>query len=402
MVTYNNIRRASRRSLLAVLTSIATLGMATDPALAQQYSGGGTPAGFNLSDIPLAEGEQIVSTDGGLPGSNFQYGGSNYQTVTPSAVPTAASGGGKFISPMSTGSCATGNCGSSSCGTGNCAPGTELAGVYGRRYDLGGNSRLGMGGNVCGPTCDPYVYASVEMLYLRHHQASGFVTGTSSSFSDFDFEFGSRITVGALPDCRNGYEFSFTGPLEWDTDNGLGSGVANYQRLEAEYLSFELNRTLVGWDIVKLLYGVRYARYEETYTYRDNANSLLVSAPDNDLFGVQIGADMTYPLTCRAWADLRTRAGVFANFAEHRGMSGNKFDDEEVAGIFELGGGVRYYLTNNFHVRGGAELMYIANVASGVDQLNLNPAAISVINSKTRIDDNVFLYGFSVGAELKF
>ncbi len=388
MVTYKNIRRVSRRSLLAVLTSIATLGMAAEPLIAQQPHAAGAAPAFSLSDIPLAEGEQIISADGVPAGSHFSFGGADYQTVTPSAVPTAA-GGGTFISPMGTGSCATGNC----------APGTEIAGVYSRRYDLGGNPRLGMGGNVCGPTCDPYIYASVDALYLMHNDARGFATATSSAFDDFDYEFGARVTVGALPDCRNGYEFSFTGQFEWETDNGLGIQNVDFQRLEAEYLSFEFNRTLVGWDIVKLLYGFRYARYEETYFYRESANNLLVSNPDNDLIGVQVGADMTYPLTCRAWSDLRTRAGVFANFAEHRGTN-RKFDDEEVAGIFEFGGGVRYYLTNNFFVRGGGELMYIANVASGIDQFG--PGMTTIANRNTRINDNVFLYGFSVGAELKF
>lgn len=397
MVTYQNIRRASRRSLLAVLSSIATLGMAASTLQAQTpYAASGVPQ-FNLSDIPLADGEQIISSDAGLLGSEFQYDGANYQTVTPSAVPTAASGG-NFISPMGNGPCASGNCGPLGQHTSHCAPGTELAGVYGRRYDLGGHPRLGMAGNVCGPTCDPYIYASVEALYMDHNDASGFAMlgpTVSPAFRDFDYEFGSRITVGVLPDCRNGYEFSFTGQFEWDTNNGLAPGVAGYQRLEAEYLSFEFNRTLVGWDIVKLLYGVRYAQYEEEYTFGS-----LLSAPDNDLFGAQVGADMTYPLTCRAWTDMRARAGVFANFAEHRGSDFNKYDDEEVAGIFEFGGGVRYYLTNNFYVRGGGELMYLANVATGLDQFG--PGLASVANRKTRIDDNIFLYGFSFGAELKF
>src|SRR5690606_169846 len=45
---------------------------------------------FNLLDIPLAEGERIISTSTQDGGAVIQYEGGNYRMVDSSSVPTAA------------------------------------------------------------------------------------------------------------------------------------------------------------------------------------------------------------------------------------------------------------------------------------------------------------------------
>jgi len=451
MVNSTVFRRASRRSLLAVLASVASIGLSSVDAFSQGIAPAipiGEPVPeFNLSDIPLAEGEQIVSSDAGPGGGVIQYNGGAYKTVDPLSVPTSATGM-LHESPMMSsgyagGSCATGNCGSSTCRSGTCGTLGSRNGLSGPGVDLGGRPRLGAGGNACGPTCSPYRYGTTEALYMKHDDLNSFGSPAPFNLGDFDYELGVRVTLGTVPDCHNGYEVSFLGPFQFESDSQLVSaandinaalvaglpiaavGLSTFfdadfadQRLEADLMSFELNRTMIGWDVIKLLYGMRYIQYDEDFVYTSRRTlvgppgatgfGVLGSQTENRMIGGQLGIDMTYPLTCRMWSDMRGRAAAFANFAENRFQLSNagalqifnEADDVELAGMIEFGGGLRYYLTNNFHIRGGGELMYVTEIATALEQFG----AVMAPTTGRAIDigDSMFLFGCSVGAELKF
>jgi hypothetical protein len=451
MVNNTVFRRACRRSLLAALASVAGIGLASVDAFAQGVApaipiNGPVPE-FNLSDIPLAEGERIVSSDAGPGGAMIQFDGSTYKTVDPSSVPTAAGGMSHQSLLMSGGlaggSCATGNCGSSTCLSGSCGTLGSRNGLSGPGVDLGGRPRLGAGGNVCGPTCSPYSYGAIDTLYMKHNDLNSFGSPGPFNLRDFDYELGVRVTLGMVPDCHSGYEVSFLGPFQWGSSNQLISatneidaslvaglpiavaGLSTFfdadfaaQNLDAELMSFELNRTMIGWDVIKLLYGMRYIQYDEDFLYTsrrtvagppgDPGIGVLASRAENRMIGGQVGVDMTYPITCRMWSDLRARAGAFANFAENRFQLSNngalqifnEADTTELAGMIEFGGGLRYYVTNNFHIRGGGELMYVTEVATALEQFGpvMTPGTGRAIDA----GDSFFLFGFSLGAELKF
>jgi hypothetical protein len=451
MVNNTVFRRASSRSLLAVLASVASIGLSSVDVFAQGVAPAipiGEPVPeFNLSDIPLAEGERIVSTDAGPGGGVIQFDGSAYKTVDPLSVPTAANGMSPESPMMSSGymggSCPTGTCGSSTCRSGSCgSPGCKN-GLSGPGIDLGGRPRLGAGGNACGPTCSPYQYGAIDALYMKHNDLDSFGSPAPFNLGDFDYELGIRVTLGTVPDCHNGYEISFLGPFQWESDSQRVSAANDIdafltpgapfivdnistfldadfadQRLEAELMSFELNRTMIGWDVIKLLYGMRYIQYDEDFVYTSRRSlvgppgatgfGVLGSKTENRMIGGQLGIDMTYPITCRMWSDMRARAAAFANFAENRFQLSNagalqifnEADDVELAGMVEFSGGLRYYVTNNFHVRGGGEMMYVTEVATALDQFGSVMAPTT--GRALDVGDSFFLFGFSVGAELKF
>lgn len=455
MVNDTVFRRACKRSLLAVLASVASISIHSSDVFAQGIAPAipiGEPVPeFSRSDIPLAEGERIVSSDAGPGGGVVQFDGSAYKTIDTSAVPTAATGdmhqspmmSSGFASGFASGSCATGNCGSSSCRSGSCRTAGGSNGLNGPGIDLGGNPRLGAGGNACGPTCNPYSYGSVDALYMKHNDLSSFGSPAPFNLGDFDFELGARVTLGVVPDCHNGYEVSFLGPFQWGSSSQLTSAVDDInaalvaglpiavaglstftdaslaiQALDAELMSFEFNRTMIGWDVIKLLYGMRYIHYDEDFIYFSRrtggaapgalGDGILASRTENRMLGAQVGIDMTFPVTCRMWSDMRARAGAYANFAENRFQLTNnnalqifsEDDDVGLAGMIEFGGGLRYYLTNNFHIRGGGELMYITEVATALNQFG--PVMTPTTGRGVNAGDSIFLFGFSVGAELKF
>lgn len=443
MVTKKTIRCVGRRLLLAFLASAGTAGVTALPAAAQTGSHmppvAGPAVSFGLNDVPLAPGEKIVSSSGSM-GSMLQHGGGSYQIIDPSAVPTASNPGTEMtvsempmMSPTAMPSHSMGSY-SGSCATGNCGNSGFYSGGMGKQG-------LGMGGNACGPTCNPYLYASLEGLYMMNTNVDNYTRSRNFVLDDFDFEFGVRATLGIVPDCRNGMEVSFTGPFEWETAGTRGSAAGNLdallvprsglpvlttfndataqsQRYEAEYFSLELNRTLIGWEICKLLYGLRYVDYDEDYLFATRINNNvptpiadiggLSSNTQNQMIGAQVGAEMTFPLSCKVWSDFRGRAGAYANFAENDFTLVNagttlvrNFDDAvELAGIFEIGGGLRYYFNDDFHIRAGTELWYMTGVATAIDQFSarLRPSTGRNVN----IDDDVLVVGVSLGAELKF
>jgi hypothetical protein len=235
----------------------------------------------------------------------------------------------------------------------------------------------------------------------------------------------------------HGCEATFTGPLKWELSGaaadpafGLGTllvpgnpvAAANlsafsnadfqFQTYTAEYWSLEVNKTLVGWDIAKLLAGFRYISYEEEFAYYSqnlNDAGLLFSQADNQMYGFQVGMDLLYPISKNAYTDLRSRLGAFVNYAKSNVLLDNAgvrvlatADDKyELAGILELGSGIRYQVGQMLSVRAGVELWYLTQVATARDQIGSNVIRPAT-GLSTRSNGDFLISGMSVGAELKF
>jgi hypothetical protein len=290
--------------------------------------------------------------------------------------------------------------------------------------------------DACAP-CNPYEYALVEGLYMQRDGDDRFTLSQDFDMGDFDFEFAPRITIGMVPDCVHGYEVSWTGPFEWDMSGQLNDAAFDIQTLltpglpvaganlstfsdatfqrqtySVDYWSLEANKTLHGWDMAKLLAGFRYINYDEDYNYlTQNATGggLLRSAVDNQLFGLQVGMDLLFPVCCHGYSDFRARAGGFVNSVDsdvrliNAGSTviANFDDDTELAGIFEIGSGFRYQVGEILSLRAGVELWYLTGVATAPNQLSngvMRPSTGRAIQA----DEDILFTGFTVGGELKF
>ena len=474
MVTKKTIRCYGRRTLIALLATAGCVGMPPESAIAQSgtplrraMNGGaaygaapryGAVTTTSTDGIVLAPGETLVP-DGAMGGKTmsgpaFEHDGMSYQVIDSSSVPTAvgnSTGGGEMpmLQSPNYGGYATNGYAGGNCATGNCGSSSSSAG----RFGTGQGGKLGSGGNACGPTCNPYIYAGLDALYFTNRNVDNFTLSPDFFMNDFDYSFGVRGTVGMVPNCRNGMEVSFVSPMQWNTSallNRAGGGidtflrpggtltrdslsgfgqpgvpavppglpipaflsVAQQQDFSAEYYSLEASRTLIGWEVMKFLYGARYVNYDEDLLYQSQNTlgnrGVLASSTQNRMIGGQVGLDMTYPLSCKLWSDFRGRAGAYANFAENQfGLSNastvvarNFDDDVQLAGVFEIGGGARYYLTDDFHLRAGAELWYLAGVASAQSQFDSNIRQDT--GRSLRSDDDVLMFGITLGGEWKF
>ena len=307
-----------------------------------------------------------------------------------------------------------------------------------------GNCRKGGGssyplGNLCAP-CEPFCYVSFDALVMQRH-SNNFTASPGFLMDNYDYEWIPRLTIGRVPDCVHGCELSFTGVAEWNrfgaASNPSGGietyltpvlpfttadmsafidSIAQSQALTAEYWSVEANKTLVGYDVAKLLFGIRYIDYQETYTYlaeRDIPGALtpttfgsLTSEVKNRLLGLQGGLDLLYPICNRGYTDFRSRAGVFANFADLDFDFINNLDTAliindngvNVAGVIEIAGGLRFQVTDCISIRAGGELWWFGEMATATDQFRNQIGG----NNRVRTKDNFFVAGGTFGAELRY
>lgn len=304
----------------------------------------------------------------------------------------------------------------------------------------------GFGGGMACPTCDPYRYASVEALFMRREGIDNFTVARDFALDDLDFEWAPRITVGVVPDCVNGFEVGFTGVLDWESDvsvrqnnayatllgevaaadlDAFGSVAANQadaqrQIYDSQFWSVEMNRTMMAWDVAKLLIGGRYIDFEEDFSYSsfngpDNATfddsnvGLLQNSAANRMIGLQVGADIYNPIGRFSSSYVRARAGGYLNLAESsiyvindgNVLANGSEESSEIAGMFEFGTGVRYQVGELMAVRGGFEAWYLTGVATSEEQIS--SATVTPTFGRSLIaDDDVFFIGLTFGAELKY
>lgn len=395
-----------------------------------------------ITSNSVTSAQSFSSGEGLASPAELSHGDQSYRVVQADQFQTAADVG-TASSPSFSAASWPGSTGCSSCGTGcggSCGGYSAACGPCGG----GGRVRCGGGyspysnyGNPCAP-CEPFCYVLGEALYMERDGKETFTLSPNYNLGGFEHEWASRITIGSVPNCVDGYEVGFTGFFEWDMAGTLaapGAGilttltagpplvatdlsafndtvVASGQLYEAEYWSFEANRTMMGWDFAKLLYGVRYAQYDEQFFYatRNNANEVgfLASTTDNDLIGIQGGLDLLYPVSRHAFADFRSRIGGFLNLVDTSfGVSNdgtvlvaNTDSEEDFAAIIEIGGGIRYQVGQMLAVRAGAEAWYFTGIAAANNQFGnvITPSS----GRGVRNGDDFLVTGVSVGAELRY
>ena len=336
------------------------------------------------------------------------------------------------------GSCGTGNCGGTcggyeTCG-GQCGGTCNECGNYGRMKTCCGMQYGHYNGPLCDPCynpcnnfnnpcagrqCLPYLYLGLEgLLFGRGGDGD----------ADYDAGIGGRITLGKLPDCARGCEVVLTGLFGFDGEDPVRDnlGIASFSELDGDYdadfLSAEISRVTHVEDFARLRVGGRYVSYNE-----DFSNGVLTvfnpagaTSPlpliqtnnadvENNLLGVQIGLDLFYPLTSRLYLDGRGRAGGYVNFAEVDGTFnavgvagpiGFDEEDEELAGLFEGGVGVRYLASRRLSLFARGEIWYLTGVATARN--TVRQSLTSGVATGLDIDDDVVFYGGVIGGEIKF
>lgn len=290
--------------------------------------------------------------------------------------------------------------------------------------------------NACNPNCDISWYFNYDALWLRRENDERFSLSRNTFIPDFEYEFGGRYTAGRMLDCSNGWEAVYVGPYDWQRSasvagtgnlqsqlqplNGytaaevssFNSADQHAQAYRAQLNSFEFNRRWWVWDVVSTMIGVRYVDYEEDFLFFSQrtgvGNGLFVERVDNQLVGVQTGADLIYPISLRANVGVRAKAGVYANFDERETFLSNAGtivlnagdSDVDVAGIIEYGVFANYHVVPSVRLTAGYEFWYLPGMATIPEQ---SPTLVSPASGTTVFDsDDLFLHGGSVGVQILY
>ncbi|WP_283435218.1 hypothetical protein [Neorhodopirellula lusitana] len=338
-----------------------------------------------------------------------------------------------------------------SCGTGQCGGSCSGMNYGGGSSMYGAGASCNSGGCMECPTCEPYKYARVEAVYMRREDMNNFTRSQLFELDEYDFEWAPRVTFGSVPDCVNGTEVSFTGPLNWETStsrtgiNGRTFLTESYdavdpdvgfvflydptnladsandaialqrQRYESTYWTAEAVQTMMAWDIAKFSFGGRFVSFEEEYSYTASNgvaavdNGRIASDATNNMIGLQVGLEIFTPVCNNVSSFIRGKAGAYWNLSEGKAIvedQGERLyrssdDDGGLAGLFELSSGLQYQLGELLAVHAGTELWYMTEVATAENQI---PSLVGLDARRRNVNsgDDVLFLGFNFGATLKF
>lgn len=287
----------------------------------------------------------------------------------------------------------------------------------------------------CDPGCDFTYYGSVEALYFRREYDERF-TLSEYRMEPFDYEWGSRITVGQIWDCVNGWEAVYAGPFEWSRTMGpttvgapllsrltpagtyglgdisaFNNALVHSQTYQARMNTFEVNRRWWAWDVFSLLAGIRAVDYREYYGFFSQSPAGVGVYEDftrNRMFGPQIGGEINQSLGLRTLLGFRGKAALLANFARNSVFLNNagltRIDAVDsrldVAGMFDLGSYIKYSVTPSIRLTAGYDLWYLPCVAT-VPKQGLNVVSETTA-AKVNTDADLFLHGVSFGAQILY
>lgn len=288
----------------------------------------------------------------------------------------------------------------------------------------------------CCMGCDRSFYAIYDSLWMRRTGDQGFTLTAGQRNQEFGYDWTGRYTIGQMFDCVDGVEAVYTGPLSWQVGSvkatalnpatalvagggiaagniaAFNNGTLQADRWNAKFQSLEFNRRWFANDVLSSLFGIRSIEYDEDYLLRSQSaldTGVYTWKTDNLLTGIQVGLDLSYPLSQRMSYGSRLRGGVYANFNQGRAILGtvnngvlaNNFDEDvDVAGMIEYGTTLRYRLFDAAVVTAGYEMWYMPGVASvpGQRLYAVNPN----LGSKVVAKDDVFFHGATAGLEISF
>ncbi|MCR9296230.1 MAG: hypothetical protein NXI32_26255 [bacterium] len=290
-------------------------------------------------------------------------------------------------------------------------------------------------GSPCDPGCDVSAYGRVEALYYRRQGDKYFTPIRNAFLDEFAWQEGVRVTLGCLMNCTNGYELSYIGPFEWERQATL-RGNGNLQSLlrpsngytfndidtffdadvqglsvRSKLNSIEANYRWWAWDAFSTLVGLRYINFEEEYSFSSagaNGAGIHFEGVDNQMAGIQIGADWMYPFCIRGNSGFRGKGGVYANVAERRSLLINDGtllinagdSSTDWAGVFEFGWFANYYVIPQLRFSAGYDFWWMTQMATISEQrpTSITPATGTTVFS----EDDVLVHGASLGVELIF
>jgi hypothetical protein len=156
---------------------------------------------------------------------------------------------------------------------------------------------------------------------------------------------------------------------------------------------------------VKMLAGFRWDELVEGidgFNVSSMNNGMLRTT--NDLFGFQVGTDITFWQSCRFGINGILKAGIYGNSATSAYMESGtrtilyRVEATDVAFVGEAGLQAYYQITRNWTARLGYQMLWLEGVATAPDQV----AGFDTDHPTIITDGVAWYHGFNVGLEYRF
>lgn len=221
---------------------------------------------------------------------------------------------------------------------------------------------------------------------------------------DFDFQPGTRLTVGHQFAPRDAVEFTFWGLYNFNFDSDVNVDIpeqfADVLNLngdldyDSQLNSFELNyrRSLSPQGDrfqADLLAGLRYVRVDENFELDlistgsalipDGTAAELDINVDNNIFGLQIGGDLSYQVADPLNLGLVLKSGLFFNSASQDSDFTNRVgvgpasadgdaSETEITPLVEAGLFLTWNINQDISLRAGYNLLFLGSLIFAPEQ----------------------------------
>lgn len=290
----------------------------------------------------------------------------------------------------------------------------------------------------CQPSCFGFMpcasrYFIFDGLYWTRND--GEIAGTNfGGISDYEWDFGARVTIGRRVDAIAGYELSYLGLLPLDAQVNQASGIGaidalfvpgggfgavqtgaffnaiqTTQTVQTRLHAVEFNRVRWGWDVVQTNVGLRYLWFEDDYKLESrnifaNTGTFALSAV-NQLIGPEIGLSLFYDVGRRISFSSFGKLGGYVNFYRtdldliNGGVHylSNRHSEVDFSATLDLGVNAHVHIARGVRLRGGYGAMWLWDVTSSADNF---PDVLRPTTGFNPDDtDTVFFHGANVGLE---
>lgn len=250
-----------------------------------------------------------------------------------------------------------------------------------------------------------------------------FSNGSNFDFdtqTGIDFQLARRLANGDLLEGRyfgvddvNATQ-NFVTPGNFIGAGFIGpGGIPIVGAYSSQIRSAELNWRRPLGDRLTILAGFRYIGFDDSLYYTINTTTAAGKYEyDNDLYGGQLGADLSLLDPCRPFQlHVIGKAGVYQN---NIGGSFQTFvpvgsptplqrfgrDDKQSAFVGDLQLVASYQLSCHLAIRGGYQLLWLDNVALAGDNASASQTNPAILNTSTDSDGHVFYHGAMIGLEI--
>jgi hypothetical protein len=212
--------------------------------------------------------------------------------------------------------------------------------------------------------------------------------------------------------------------------NDFGNSFRQTVKIENRLHSGEFNVrhqvSRIGWFTPTFVAGIRYLDIQDSLKFLsdddrpagDPGRGVYKVEARNRMIGLQVGGELAHEFNSWASIGMKGKAGLLLNFANqttevlnHGPAPGvatiintfhEKVEDEQLAGMLDVGFFATFHPTAHVDVRIGYDALLVSGLALGLDQNKTQRGSRAVPSASLNTDNSMLYHGPSIGLTFKW